>query len=76
MTTKDQRTRRAGSPRQATLPKPQAVDTDGFHDFLIMSHGAGTRPTDRGNHACLNSFTSSSWIMSEGGCPNTVVGWK
>jgi hypothetical protein len=37
------------------------------HDFLVMSHGPGTRPDESTNHACLNSFTSSSWIMASGG---------
>jgi hypothetical protein len=37
------------------------------HDLLVMSHGPEARPGDGSNHACLNSFTSSSWIMSAGG---------
>jgi hypothetical protein len=37
------------------------------HDLLVMSHGPDAKPDDRANHACLNSFTSSSWIMSAGG---------
>jgi hypothetical protein len=43
-------------------PEPPPV-----HDLLVMSHGPGSLPDDRSNHACLNSFTSSSWIMSDGG---------
>jgi hypothetical protein len=42
--------------------EPQPV-----HDLLVMSHGPDARPDDRANHACLNSFTRSSWIMSAGG---------
>jgi hypothetical protein len=36
------------------------------HDLLVMSHGPGTQPDERTNHACLNSFTSNSWIMASG----------
>ena len=46
------------------------------HDLLVMSHGPDARPADRSNHACLNSFTSSSWIMSAGGRPKTMLGLK
>jgi hypothetical protein len=37
------------------------------HDLLVMSHGPGTRPDDRSNHACLNSFASNSRIIEAGG---------
>ncbi len=37
------------------------------HDLLVMSHGPDSQPGERSNHACLNSFTRSSWIMSAGG---------
>jgi hypothetical protein len=49
-------------PRFIETPDPSPV-----HDLLVMSHGPESQPDDRSNHACLNSFTSSSWIMSEGG---------
>jgi hypothetical protein len=44
------------------------------HDLLVMSHGPGAGDDGRSNHACLNSFRSSSWIMAAGGCPKTMVG--
>jgi hypothetical protein len=44
-------------------PTPRAPT----HDLLVMSHDAGTRPDERANHACLNSLTSSSWIIAAGG---------
>jgi hypothetical protein len=37
------------------------------HDLLVMSHGPDAKPDGHANHACLNSFTRSSWIMSAGG---------
>ena len=50
------------------LPPPnEATDPSPVHDLLVMSHGPESRPGDRSNHACLNSFRSSSWIMSAGG---------
>jgi hypothetical protein len=49
-------------PRFIVTAEPSPV-----HDLLVMSHGPDTAPDDRANHACLNSFTSSSWIMSAGG---------
>jgi hypothetical protein len=56
---------------------PRFIDAPGHqpvHDLLVMSHGPGTRPEDRSNHACLNIFTSSSWIIEAGGWPNTMLG--
>ena len=51
-----------------TIPKfietPEPAPT---HDFLVMSHGPGTKPDEHTNHACLNSFTISSWIIAAGG---------
>jgi hypothetical protein len=44
-------------------PPPQAP----VHDLLVMSHGPETTPDARSNHACLNSFTSRSWIIASGG---------
>ena len=49
-------------PQPSGTPEPAPV-----HDLLVMSHGPDSRPDDRANHACLNSFTRSSWIMSDGG---------
>jgi hypothetical protein len=51
-------------------PQPRLFGDDDpqpVHDLLVMSHGPEARPDDRANHACLNSFTRSSWIMSAGG---------
>jgi hypothetical protein len=42
----------------------------------VMSHGPGTHPGDRANHACLNSLASNSWIMEAGGRPKTIPGRK
>jgi hypothetical protein len=44
------------------------------HDLLVMSHGPDANPEGRSNHACLNSFVSSSWIIPSGGRPKTIVG--
>jgi hypothetical protein len=44
------------------------------HDLLVMSHSPDAMPGDRSNHACLNSFASSSWIIASGGRPKTIVG--
>ncbi len=50
------------------LPLPtESSDPSPVHDLLVMSHGPESRPADRSNHACLNSFRSSTWIMSAGG---------
>lgn len=49
-------------PQFIETPEPAPV-----HDLLVMSHGPGTQPDERSNHACLNSFTSSSWIIAAGG---------
>jgi hypothetical protein len=49
-------------PRFIVTPEPPPV-----HDLLVMSHGPGAQPSDRANHACLNSFASSSWIIADGG---------
>ncbi len=46
------------------------------HDLLVMSHGPGTHPHDRSNHACLNSLASNSWIIEAGGRPKTIPGRK
>jgi hypothetical protein len=51
-------------------PFPRFIETrepSPVHDLLVMSHGPESKPDDRANHACLNSFTRSSWIMSAGG---------
>jgi hypothetical protein len=48
-------------------PRLGAEEPAPVHDLLVMSHGPDARPDDRANHACLNSFTRSSWIMSAGG---------
>jgi hypothetical protein len=50
------------TPRFIETPEPAPT-----HDLLVMSFGPGTRPDERANHACLNSFTSNSWIMASGG---------
>jgi hypothetical protein len=44
------------------------------HDLLVMSLGPESGDAGRSNHACLNSFRSSSWIMASGGCPKIMVG--
>jgi hypothetical protein len=44
------------------------------HDLLVMSHGPDAESAGRSNHACLNSFRSSSWIMPSGGRPKTALG--
>jgi hypothetical protein len=49
-------------PRFIETPEPAPV-----HDLLVMSHGPEAVAGDSANHACRNSFTSSSWIMSAGG---------
>lgn len=49
-------------PRFIETPEPPPV-----HDLLVMSHGPDAQAGDSANHACRNSFTSSSWIMSAGG---------
>lgn len=49
-------------PRFLAAPTPPPV-----HDLLVMSHGPGTPPDAQANHACLNTFTSSSWIIAVGG---------
>jgi hypothetical protein len=49
-------------PRFIEPPQPAPI-----HDLLVMSFGPGIQPDERANHACLNSFTSNSWIMSPGG---------
>jgi hypothetical protein len=48
-------------PRFIETPEPSPV-----HDLLVMSHGPEALQGDRSNHACLNSFTTRSWIMAEG----------
>ena len=61
----------------ATGRMPRFIEThrpERVHDLLVMSHGPGTKPDERGNHACLNSFASNSWIIAEGGRPNTIAG--
>jgi hypothetical protein len=51
-----------------TMPRHfEADEAAPVHDLLVMSHGPDAPPGDRANHACLNSFTRSSWIMSAGG---------
>ena len=47
-------------PRALGAPAPT-------HDLLVMSHGPDANNDDRSNHACLNSFARSSWIISAGG---------
>jgi hypothetical protein len=57
------------APDNGRRPSP-SLETPGpspVHDLLVMSHGPDARQGDRSNHACLNSFTRSSWIMSAGG---------
>ena len=49
-------------PRFTDTPEPAPI-----HDLLVMSHGPDAKPDERSNHACLNSFTSNSWIMAAGG---------
>ena len=49
-------------PRFIETPEPAPI-----HDLLVMSHGPDTTPGETANHACLNSFTSNSWIMASGG---------
>jgi len=44
-----------------------APESAPVHDLLVMSHGPGTVPNERSNHACLNSFTNNSWIIAAGG---------
>jgi hypothetical protein len=51
-------------------PMPRFIETREpypVHDLLVMSHGPDVAAADSANHACRNSFTSSSWIMSAGG---------
>jgi hypothetical protein len=48
-------------PRFIAAPEPPCV-----HDLLVMSRGPDA-PPDPANHACLNSFSSSSWIIAAGG---------
>lgn len=58
------------SAQDRTRPQPQFLEApqpSPVHDLLVMSHGPGTLPGDQANHACLNSFASSSWIIAEGG---------
>ena len=50
------------APQFIEPPRPAPV-----HDLLVMSHGPETRPADRANHACLNSFARSSRIIAAGG---------
>jgi hypothetical protein len=48
-------------------PLSGTTEPSPVHDLLVMSHGPDAEPGERSNHACLNSFTRSSWIMSAGG---------
>ncbi len=71
------KTTRRASP--ANAPKTPSTPSHGpapVHDLLVMSHGPGATPGSPSNHACLNSFARSSWIISEGGRPNTIAGRK
>ncbi len=65
-----------GDPREGLPhPTPPARKAPApTHDLLVMSHGPDAGPDGRSNHACLNSFTSSSWIIPSGGRPKTIVG--
>ena len=62
------------TPGQLALPGPRPTprleetpEHAPIHDLLVMSHGPDTRPDDRANHACLNSFARSSRIIAAGG---------
>jgi len=57
-------TRRGGQPIPRFIEAP---DPAPIHDLLVMSHGPETKPDEHTNHACLNSLTSSSWIIAAGG---------
>jgi hypothetical protein len=57
-------------PLPQTRPMPLFIVTPEpapIHDLLVMSHGPDTKPDDRANHACLNSFARSSRIIAAGG---------
>ena len=69
-------TRRAAPANTPTTTPIPSRDSVPVHDLLVMSHGAGARPGSPSNHACLNSFAKSSWIISDGGRPNTIAGRK
>jgi hypothetical protein len=66
----------AGEPREGLPhPTPRAPKAHApSHDLLVMSLGPDAEPNARSNHACLNSFVSSSWIIPSGGRPKTIVG--
>jgi hypothetical protein len=65
-----------GEPREGMKPinerPPGAIEAT--HDLLVMSLRPEGEHAGRSNHACLNSFRSSSWIMPAGGRPKTMVG--
>lgn len=62
---------REGLPHQTSQARHAPAPT---HDLLVMSHGPDADPEARSNHACLNSFVSSSWIIPSGGRPKTIAG--
>jgi hypothetical protein len=62
---------REGPTRTGDCPDGARAPT---HDLLVMSHGPDAHEAAGSNHACLNSFRSSSWIMASGGRPKTMVG--
>jgi hypothetical protein len=48
--------------------------SEAIHDLLVMSHAPDAGHACGSNHACLNSFTSSSWTMVAGARPKIMVG--
>jgi hypothetical protein len=65
-----------GGPREGPTPeiaRPRGA-AETTHDLLVMSLAPDAERAGRSNHACLNSFRSSSWIIPSGGRPKTAVG--
>jgi hypothetical protein len=65
-----------GLPREEPTPRipPLCGANEPNHDLLVMSLGPDAERAGRSNHACLNSFRSSSWIIPSGGRPKTALG--
>jgi hypothetical protein len=67
---------KTGLPRKEPIPtiaRPRGAN-ETTHDLLVLSHGPDAEHAAPSNHACLNSFRSSSWIIPSGGRPKTAVG--
>ncbi len=73
-TLKTQKRGAQATPRKAPSPAPRARAP--VHDLLVLSLAPGAETPTWPNHACLNSFASRSWIISDGGRPNTIDGRK